>query len=332
MHIPYTHESIRLTGRWDVRDPHAAVTTTTGAYLEFAFEGRMAVARFDTFAQAVPHLHLWIEVDGGARVEAPIDSYLRIVTPTDGYHVCRIIYKGGTEQDRRWYAPLTGRVSFVGIQTEKPAALPADERPIVEFVGDSITEGVLIDMDYPAESDVRSYIDQNLRVYQDDACATYAWLTAEALNLRPIIMGYGAVGVTRAGQGRVPAAGIAYPQNFDGSPITHGGTAKYVVINHGANDRGKSAEVYCEKYAELLDIIRVHQPQATIIALSAFVGAFRRELGELIAAYNEKNGTDVHFIDAGALIPPEPLHPYRDGHRTVADHLIAAMREIMATE
>lgn len=54
MHIPYSHESIRLTGRWDTRDPHAAITTTTGAYLEFAFIGRMAVARFDTFAQAPP--------------------------------------------------------------------------------------------------------------------------------------------------------------------------------------------------------------------------------------------------------------------------------------
>ncbi|MBQ8398010.1 MAG: hypothetical protein IJX53_07455 [Clostridia bacterium] len=329
MHIPYTHESIRLTGRWDVRDPHAAVSTTTGAYIEFAFEGRMAVARFDTFANAEPRLHLWIELDGGARIEAPIDSYLRVIAPTDGYHICRIIYKGGTEQDRRWYAPLTGKVSFVGVQTDKPAALPADERPIIEYVGDSITEGVLIDMDYPAPGDVNTYIDQHLRVYQDDACATYAWLTAEALNLRPIIMGYGAVGATRAGQGRVPAAGIAYSQNFDGSPITHGGKVDYVVVNHGANDRSKPAEVYLEKYAELLDIIRAHQPQATIIALSAFCGAFHRELGEMIAAYNAKNGCTVHYINSNGWISPEPLHPYRDGHRTVAEHLTAEMKKIM---
>ena len=122
MFVDYKHESIRLTGRWDTTGA-AAVATTTGAYIEFAFEGRMAVARFDVFANATPRLHLWIELDGEAMIEAPIDSYLRIVAKNDGKHVCRIIYKGGTECDRRWYAPLTGKVSFIGIQTEKPVAI-----------------------------------------------------------------------------------------------------------------------------------------------------------------------------------------------------------------
>ena len=75
---------------------------------------------------------------------------------------------------------------------ENPAELPADERKTIEFVGDSITEGVLIDVDfYDKDSDFISSQDQNNRCYQDDVCATYAWQTAEALNLRPIFMGYG---------------------------------------------------------------------------------------------------------------------------------------------
>lgn len=329
MHIPYTHESIRLTGRWDTRDPHCATATTTGAYIEFAFEGRMAVARFDVTTNALPHLHLWIQLDGGDMIETAIDGCLRIVAKEEGVHVCRIIYKGGTENDRRWYAPLTGKVSFVGVQTDKPAALPADERPIIEFVGDSITEGVLIDVDFAAEGDVFTYIDQQLRVFQDDVCATYGWLTAEALDLRPIIMGYGAVGATRAGMGRVPAADVAYPQNFDGSPITHGGRPRIIVVNHGANDRGKSAEVYLQRYADLLDVIRAHNPDAIIVAMSAFCGAFRRELGEMIPQYNASRGDCVHFINGGEWIPAEPLHPLRDGHRIVAEHLTAALREIL---
>ena len=329
MNIPYTHESIRLTGRWDTRGPKAAVTTAPGSYLEFAFSGRTALARFDVAANAAPRLHLWLQLDGGACIEAPIDSYLRVAAPEEGDHVCRILYKGGTENDRRWFAPLTGKVSFLGVQAEQPLPLPADERPVIEFVGDSITEGVLIDTDFPAPGDVVSYIDQNNRIYQDDACATYAWLTAQALHLRPIIMGYGAVGVTRAGMGQVPAAAIAYPQNFDGSPITHSGQVNCVVINHGANDRSKPAEVYLEKYTELLDVVRAHQPQATIVALSAFCGAFHRELGEGIAAYNAKNSCHVRFIDTNGWIPAEPLHPMRGGHRIVAEHLIPLLREIL---
>ena len=329
MNISYTHESIRLTGRWDTRDPHCATATATGSYVEFAFEGTMALARFDVMANATPRLHLWVQLDGGAMVETPIDSYLRVVAPTQGVHVCRIIYKGGTENDRRWFAPLTGKVSFIGVQVEKTAALPADERPIIEFVGDSITEGVLIDMDYPLPGDPLSYIDQNNRVWQDDVCATYAWLTAEAMNMRPIMMGYGAVGTTRSGMGLVPAADIAYPQNFDGSPITHAGKPSVIVINHGANDRGNGLVKYLAKYEILLDVIRKMNPDATIVALSAFCGAFHAELGEMIAAYNEKNGCTVHFVDTNGWIPVEPLHPLRDGHRTVAKNFTAALREIL---
>ncbi len=326
--IPYTHESVRLTGRWDTRCPEVAVTTTTGAYIEFAFEGRMALAHFDIFGIAEPRLHLWIQIDDGDMIEAPIDSHLRVMAKNDGYHVCRIIYKGGTECDRRWYAPLTGRVSFMGVQVEKIAALPEDRRPVIEFVGDSITEGVLIDMDFHEGGTEPDYINQRDRRFQDDVCATYAWLTAEALDLRPIFMGYGAVGATRAGQGKVPAAAEAYPYNFDTSPISDV-PVDYVMINHGTNDGKADPALLSEKYAELLDVIRVYRKNATLIVLTPFSGVHHEVLGAFVADYNRKNGTDVHFIDSTGWISPSPVHPLRDGHRGVAEHLIPLMREIM---
>ncbi len=326
--LHYSHESIRLTGRWDTTDKNAAVTTTTGAYIEFAFEGKMALAHFDIFANEMPYLHLWIQLDGGDMFEAPIDSHLRVIAKNEGYHICRIIYRGGAEQHRRWYAPLTGKVSFMGLQVDKPAALPADNRRVIEFVGDSITEGVLIDMDSYKGGTWKEYIDQHNRRFQDDACATYAWLTAEALDLRPIVMGYGAVGVTKSGQGAVPPAGEAYLYNFDGSPITHA-PADIVLINHGANDQKADPALYVEKYAELLDIIRKRNPEAIIVSLSAFCGAHHEALGEMIAAYNKKNQCNVHFIDSTGWIPVEPLHPLRDGHAEVASHLVPILREII---
>ena len=328
MNIPYTHESIRLTGRWDVSDPKAAVTTATGSYIEFAFEGKMALAHFDTFSNAHPLLHLWIQLDGGDMVEAAISNHLRIVAKSEGKHVCRIIYKGGVENERRWYAQLTAKVSFVGIQTEKPLPIPADNRPTVEFVGDSITEGVLIDTDFAYPNELLSYNGQDYRPYQDDVCATYAWLTAEALDLRPVFMGYGAVGVTRSGQGLVPDAITAYPYNFEASPISHA-PSNYVVINHGANDRSKPVELYLSKYAELLDVIRKHNPNATVISVSAFCGAFHEELGEMIARYNLEHGCCVHYVDTYGWIPAEPLHPLRDGHKTVAANLTEQLKKII---
>ena len=328
MQVSYTHESIRLTGRWDVRNPRYAETTTTGSYIEFAFEGRLASAIFDIEQNAAPLLHLWIQVDGGAMIEAPIDRYLRVTAQTDGTHVCRIIYKGGTEVDRRWYLPLTGKVSFVGVITEKPITIGVDNRKTIEFVGDSITEGVLIDTDYYGDGEPHTYIDLIRRIYQDDVCATYAWLTAEKLNLRPIFMGYGAVGTTRAGQGKVPAVTESYPYNFDGSPISRP-EPDVILINHGANDRNAPEALYLEKYEELLDLIRKINPNAKVISLSAFCGAHHEALGNMISDYNQKHACSVGFIDSNGWVPVEPLHPMRDGHQTITEHLTPILEKLI---
>ena len=324
MFVPYRHESIRLTGRWDVRDESEAVCTATGSYLEFCFEGKMAVAQFNTLTNDVEQrLHLWIQVDGGVMTEAPIDRALRVICPEDGIHTVRIIYKGGQEATARWYAPLRGKVSFMGIKCDKPVAIAPDTRRTIEFIGDSITEGVLIDNAPFYENDLLN------RPYQDDVCATYAWRTAEALDLRPIFMGYGAVGLTKSGSGKVPPAALAYPYNFDGSPITHT-PSDVVLINHGANDRGRNDPVlYCEKYLELVRLIRAKNPDALIVALSAFCGAYHEELGAAIADYNRQNGCVVHYIDTFGWISPEPLHPTREGHTEVARRLIPILREIL---
>ena len=334
MFIPYTHESVRLTGRWDTRDPKVAVATATGSYVEFAFKGRTALARFDTSANRYP-LHLWLQLDGGAMCEAPIDYALRFVATgenAEGTHTARIIIKGETEASERWFLPLRGATSFLGVQYPEgsgPADLAPDDRRTIEIVGDSITEGVLIDTDFrEGFRACHPYMDQLDRPYLDDVCATYAWLAAEALDLRPFFMGYGAVGVTRAGMSGVPAVGESYPYNFEGSPVEYP-SCDFILFNHGANDRGKGVEAYLQKYGETLDLIRARNPKATVICLSAFCGFAQTELADFIHTYNKNHGCDVRFINGGNWVPPEPLHPTRAGHRVIAENLIPLLREIV---
>ena len=328
MNIPYTHESVRLTGRWHC-GARSAVTTATGAYIEFAFRGTMALAKFDTLENAQPYLHLWVQLDGGNMTEVPLDSYLRVIAKEEGDHLCRIIYKGGTEQHRRWSAPLTGKVSFLGVQTAEPLPLAEDPRKTIEFVGDSITEGVLVDADFAAGGEaLPTCIDQNFRCYQDDVCGTYAWRIAETLNLRPVFMGYGAVGATRGGCGGVPDAAAAYPFNFEGSPVTRK-NPDYILINHGTNDGYQPAEVFLPCYAKLLDQILAMNPSAKLVCVSPFGGAFHTELGELVRSYNAEHGTDIGYVDTAGWIPANPVHPLRDGHRAVAERMIPLLREML---
>lgn len=334
MFIPYTHESVRLTGRWDVSDPKQAVATATGAYVEFAFRGRTAIARFDNDMNRYP-LHLWLQLDGGPLFEAPIDYALRFSDPDSDettLHVARVIYKGGTETSDRWYLPLRGKVTFLGVQLgdgSEPAPLPPDNRKTIEFIGDSITEGVLIDVDYHEGFRAPSYLDQLHRAYQDDVCATYAWLTARALDLRPYFMGYGAVGMTKSGCSDVPALPESYPYNYEGSPVTYP-SCDYIMIMHGTNDRKAGVPLYLEKYDVALDLIRSRNPSSVVIVLSPFVGFAHEELGAFVAEYNRKNGCNVRFIDASGWIEPTPVHPLRDGHRTVAEHLVPILRDIIS--
>lgn len=339
MFVKWNHESIRLTGRWsrlvenstDIHislRPTAEYTTTTaaGSYFEMAFSGRMALLHFDLGYLVQPFPHLWIQVDGGAMIEAPVDRHLRINADSDGDHIVKVIYKGGVEQLNRWYLPLMGAVSFVGADVDAPATLPADDRRIIEFIGDSITEGVLIDVDYARETE--NVIDQFNRVYQDDNCATYASLTAEMLNLRPIYQAYGAVGLTRAGCGSVPRAGLIYPYVYNGVPYT-GEIPDIIVINHGTNDYAADASEYIMRYEEFIGIIREKAPDAIIICLSPFGGRFDSEIAAFVENYNKKNAKQIHFISGKGWISPEPIHPLRDGHRTVAEHLAPLIKEII---
>ena len=343
MFIHWYDESVRLTGRWsrlnaDGKDPHvymqptARFTTTTaaGSYFELAFEGKDALLYFDLGYLGQPFPHLWLSIDGGARIEAPVDRYLRVEAPEYGKHVLRVIYKGGMEVLPRWYAPLMGAVSFIGARVDAPAQLPEDNRPLVEFIGDSITEGILIDADYD-EKPANLMDDQFNRPYQDDNCATYAALTAEKLNLRAQYQAYGAVGFTRSGSGSVPRAGLIFPYVYDGVAYA-GEKPDVVVINHGANDRGATAQEYIMRYGEFIDLVRGTLPEAVIVCLSPFCGAFDREIAAFVAEYNEKHDKGIYFVSSKGWVPAEPLHPLRAGHKTIAGNFAPLLKEILVKE
>jgi len=339
MRINWYDESVRLTGRWSrqekaagdmsryVQTPSAHTTATApGSYFEAAFKGKTAVLRFDLGYMLQPFPHMWVSVDNGPKIEVPVDRHLRIEAADEGNHVVKVIYKGGMEMLPRWYAPLAGAISFIGLDADAPGVLPKDERKIIEFLGDSITEGVLTDADYTEEPENR--VDQLNRCYQDDNCATYAALTAEALNLRPIFQAYGATGMTRAGCGGVPRCGLTYPYVFDGARYL-GEKPDIIVINHGANDRAASVEDYLMRYEEFLDLVRSTNPEAVIVCLSAFCGAFDAELTAFIPEYNKKKAANVRFVSSKGWVPLEPLHPLREGHKIIAEKLTAALKEIL---
>ena len=315
---------ISYSGRWG-RVGETMTATATGSSFSLGFTGELLTLAFDVTTNEAPMPHLYISVDGGARIEAPLAPWLRVSAAGQGEHRVTVLYKGGMEFQHRWYPPLVGKVSLLSAEAEGFYALPVDQRKTIEMVGDSITEGVLIDADCKINP-----FDQRNRPYQDDVTATYAYLTAEALGLRPLFMGYGAVGVTRSGCGSVPDVKTAYPWCFHGTPVTYA-HPDYVMINHGANDRGASVDAYISGYRRLLDTVFEAHPDTRVFAVVAFrtVDPQADALGELIRAYRAETGRDVHFIDSRPFSPEGPLHPLRDGHEIIARGLTEALRPLL---
>ena len=321
MFFSYQSASVELQGRW-YDTGKSAVTTAAGAYFRCAFRGDLIRLHFDITGNIDPYPHLYLSLDGGTRFEAPVDKYL-LVRTTPGEHTLTVIYKSANEQQARWYAPLEGKIVFCGFEAEDAGTLARDTRPQMEFVGDSITEGILIDADYHYDNENPCVEDRTL---QDDSTAGYAWLTAEAMGYRPILMGYGAVGATHSGSGLVPAAPEAYPYCYENAPISHK-NPEVILVNHGANDR-RNRDQYPKCYADLLDVIRKHNPESKIVCLSPFAGWMDDLLPEIIKNYNETRGTAIPLILSTGWIPEAPLHPLRDGHKIVAAHLTEELRKL----
>jgi len=328
MFIKYDDESIRYTGRWDLGDKDSATTTATGSMVEVAFKGKAAVLHFSMEMNMYPYPHIWIIVDEGAKIESVVNHVIRVETIEAGEHVVKVIYKSAVEIQPRWYRPLIGKVRFLGADVEERACLPEDNRRIIEFIGDSITEGVAVDMAYTQEQ-----YGQFNRPNQDDATATYAYLTAMNLGRKPVIMGYGAVGVTKSGAGSVPKASEAYPYIFEGS-LYQSCNPELIVINHGANDCKADPEEFAQGYLELLQIVRKLNPNAKIAVVTSFGGQhldfLKEPLKTLIETFNKENKDQIYYIDSSGWRERGPVHPSREEHVLLAKRLTEALKNILS--
>ncbi|MBQ8641531.1 MAG: hypothetical protein IJ480_04880 [Clostridia bacterium] len=319
MFIQPDNPCIRYTGRWNVSEQEA-VSTANGNYAEFAFSGDTAVIEFGVEDCIPPYPHVYIAVDGGARVEVPLEKYIRIAAG-EGGHTVQIILKGSVETQRRWNPPMEAKTAIRSLEADTFLPLPEDNRKTIEFLGDSITEGISIDNN-GKYTRYGSHLDM---VFWDDSTAGYAWLTAKALNLRPVIMGYGCLGTTRGGAGGIPPVGQSYPYYSDGCPM-ESTNADFIVINHGTNDRGAPTETFKAAYSELLTLVRQRNPKSQIIALTPFCGALAAEIHEVVENFNTVRNDSVFYINTTGWIPPEPLHPTREGNKTVSRHLAEILR------
>ena len=314
---------IRLVGRWDASHaPDRIVAVNPGSSFEFRYRGTSCVLLFDRSANPPyggPLPQLWVQFDG-AWTKHVLDRD-RLVLGTDaapGRHQVWVILKSADEHQARWTPPLVASLTLTGVEVPGGKLLepPRRRKLILEAIGDSITEGILVykeGKDWPDRADSRF---------------TYAFRTAEALGAEPRIIGFGAQGLTHGGNGGTPAVGLAYPFVYKDVPAEEA-PADVVVINQGCNDGGaKSIETL---YLGLIRLARRRNPDAHIFCLIPFAQVHARSIGAAVVSARADWDTKVYLVRTQGWLDPKAdttdgVHPSAEGHTKAAEKLTAFIR------
>lgn len=311
-------------GRWDIGD-RVATTVNSGSRVLLRFFGNEVTARFDTGGIEYPP-HVYAYVDGVQSEPIVVDTERIRLTPEDlprGEHDLVLAIKDVDERGNRWEPPFASAVQFEGFELPAGSAVrnpPAESEVRLTFLGDSITQGVNILCPVPGSGCA-------------DATLDYAWLVADEFGAGLEQVGFGAQGVTRAGNGNVPPAGRALDFNFAGSPAARW-DAQVVVINQGTNDGLAVPASLQIAYLEYLRKVRHRYPGALILALEP-LGLFGQGTSmseparRAVTAFGDAR---VTFISTrgwtGPLDFTEGVHPNAEGHRKVAERLVATMTDV----
>jgi hypothetical protein len=148
---PAIDPAVRLYGRWDRRQPDRAITVCSGSSIVARFDARSITARFDLSRNKTPIPTIAWRIDDADDAqwrESEIADALELAKDlTPGVHTIQLIVRGLDEHQPRWSPPLTASITFLGFDLSAGGKFvdpPADPKLKVEFLGDSITEGVLV--------------------------------------------------------------------------------------------------------------------------------------------------------------------------------------------
>lgn len=317
---PHLDANLQFSGRWDRREPGRAVTVNGGSYVVARFDGRSIAARFDMSRNQPPLPTIAWRIDDGIEWrESEIAASVELARDLKpGPHTLVLMARGFDEHQPRWAEPLTASLTFLGFDFPTGGKLlepPAEPKLKIEFLGDSITEGVLVQAKQPG---------RETWAWQTDALRAWPSLTALRLRAQWRQVGFGAQGLTRGGSGGVPPATEAFDWFYQGCPRDDW-QADVVVINQGSNDSAAPAEQFRPAYAKFLGMIRQAYPHAHILAMRPFYGFHAEDIRAEVAARNTAGDAGVSFVDTTGWLGPDDftdtVHPNTAGGPKVAEKL-----------
>lgn len=321
-------ETIHYSGRWN-READRAVTVNSGSYVNARFSGTGISARFDvslndrsdlpTIAWRIDGSNTWnvAEVAGTMPMATGLSS---------GLHSIAVVARGLDENKNRWSPPLVSSVTFLGFDVTGGAleSEPRPAQPRLEILGDSITEGVVVQGS--------SYQGKSGQCWRNDAVYSYPTQTGLALGADFRQVGFGYQGLLKGGDGGVPAANDSFNWIYENVPRDDW-QADMVVINQGTNDSSKPVALFQAAYTTFVHTIRTAYPRAKIVAMRPFSGAQEAQIKAVVSANNAAGDTRVFYVDTTGWLTPgsdftDGLHPNVQGSAKAASRLVTEIKKI----
>lgn len=327
MHVSAIDTAVSYVGRWGAiqraAGQTAKVTINSSSQIYLSFSGRHVAGLFDL--DGIDYLEqIYVKVDDSAWILFTIDRPRIEFFPAGlpaGRHRLEIAVKAVDGNGNRWLPPLRSAIVFLGFEldtaTKLDASPPSKQRPLLEFFGDSITQGEgILHLDGGA-------------VINSDGLATYAWLAGEGLGTTHAQIAFGGQGVIRSASGNTPPAPLSFAWNFSGSPADFSVIPDFILINLGSNDQPYSSDEFIQAYVAFLREIRKHCPRSVIFALRPFHG--NRYHGDDVAkAIKEMADPAIVYINSDGWLDEsdytDGAHPNVAGSKKAAARLVEALK------
>ena len=167
-------------------------------------------------------------------------------------------------------------------------ALPSPLNVLI--YGDSITEGVITNGDYP----LLPYPDA-ADVNHHDATQCWSYRLGALLGAETGIIGFGGQGLVAVGAGNVPPFPLTFALLWEGAPRLFDPKPDIIVINQGTNDHWNPKINITAQMTAALDGLLAAAPGTPIIVLEPFGGWEAANLLAAIAATS--NPSTCHYIN-----------------------------------
>ncbi|GFI60516.1 hypothetical protein IMSAG044_01410 [Lactobacillaceae bacterium] len=262
------------TGRWTVKKINnmpTLYTTNLGSYLRFKVSNakKCQITVLPNQNSLSPSQVFAFRVDGGKwqraqasleKIDIPLDSTL---------HTIEIMAAGNSDIDEVWQGNEGFAIKNIYLNNGEIMAAP--QRPVVNFIGDSITAGCWVVGNHPAAD------------YRPET--NYAGICADLLNVDSVRIAYSAGGVLRPATGGVPTADV-FLGKIDAQTSWTPNHPELNVINLGVNDRRFPLAQFIAAFDLFIQQVKLTFPHTPLAIMIPFSQTFASEIRKIATKHD----------------------------------------------